>query len=667
MFWLAVATVVAFNALLVAWVLLQPAGPRVSPIVSNVAGFIGPLLVLPLCFGWLRREDAHQDARRDGRTGAGRLWVPTLLGLGILSYAIGQVAFAGYVVLLNQPPPMPSFATIGYLGQYPFLLLGILLLLPARTTAGASRTRVALDGLMIMTAVVTFSWYFVLGPIIYRGSQSPLAEVMAVTYPLADIVLIASLLVLALRSGGRALVPAVRLLTLGLIFIVITDGLYGYERINDIYVTGTILDVGWPVGYMLLGLAAYLIRLAPPEAAPLAGQNEVEGGGPLAAEQRLWPSLLPYALVPAVVLLAVYAWRASEGNGGLETGVYVGGALLIVLILLRQVLTMVENTRLYGRLQGTLAQVEEKNEELVSSQAELRRQKEYSEALVFNNPIAIVTVDADRRVLSWNPAAERLFGYTRDEAVGSALFSLIANEREMQDEGESFLRRVESEGYAGGVARRARKDGTLVDVELLAVPVKVGDAKTSTYLAMYHDITELQRSRQQAEAANRAKSSSCQHEPRAADAAQRHHRLLRDAPGGGRGPGPGRVRPRPPEDQRAGKHLLGLINDILDLSKIEAGKMDLFLETFEVANMVDDVEAIVQPLVEKNGNALVVACPDDLGTMHADLTKVRQALFNLLSQRRQVHRARHHQPGRVPPARTATTGSRSPSPTPASG
>ena len=59
--------------------------------------------------------------------------------------------------------------------------------------------------------------------------------------------------------------------------------------------------------------------------------------------------------------------------------------------------------------------------------------------------------------------------------------------------------------------------------------------------------------------------------------------------------------------------------------------MDLFLETFEVGQLVRDVEAIVQPLVEKNGNTLVVECPDDVGTMHADLTKVRQALFNLLS------------------------------------
>src|SRR5215211_3698321 len=81
----------------------------------------------------------------------------------------------------------------------------------------------------------------------------------------------------------------------------------------------------------------------------------------------------------------------------------------------------------------------------------------------------------------------------------------------------------------------------------------------------------------------------------------------------------------------AGKHLLGLINDILDLSKIEAGRMDLFVETFEVGGLIRDVGAIVRPLVEKNGNALVVRCPEDLGEMRADLTKVRQALFNLLS------------------------------------
>ena len=81
----------------------------------------------------------------------------------------------------------------------------------------------------------------------------------------------------------------------------------------------------------------------------------------------------------------------------------------------------------------------------------------------------------------------------------------------------------------------------------------------------------------------------------------------------------------------AGKHLLGLINDILDLSKIEAGRMDLFVEEFDVAALIDDVQAVAQPLIDKNSNALVVECQSDVGLMQADQTKLRQALFNLRS------------------------------------
>src|SRR6185503_14376411 len=81
----------------------------------------------------------------------------------------------------------------------------------------------------------------------------------------------------------------------------------------------------------------------------------------------------------------------------------------------------------------------------------------------------------------------------------------------------------------------------------------------------------------------------------------------------------------------AAKHQLALVNDILDLSKIEAGKMTLFLEEFDVARLVSEVAATVQPLVAQNGNILEVSCPGDLGRMRADQTKVRQTLFNLLS------------------------------------
>jgi signal transduction histidine kinase/DNA-binding response OmpR family regulator len=81
----------------------------------------------------------------------------------------------------------------------------------------------------------------------------------------------------------------------------------------------------------------------------------------------------------------------------------------------------------------------------------------------------------------------------------------------------------------------------------------------------------------------------------------------------------------------SGKHLLELINTLLDISKIEAGKMDLHLETFNVATMVKDVAAVIRPLAQKKSNRMEMSCDKDVGSMHGDLTKVRQVLFNLLS------------------------------------
>ncbi|MDD9983258.1 MAG: ATP-binding protein, partial [Gammaproteobacteria bacterium] len=82
---------------------------------------------------------------------------------------------------------------------------------------------------------------------------------------------------------------------------------------------------------------------------------------------------------------------------------------------------------------------------------------------------------------------------------------------------------------------------------------------------------------------------------------------------------------------RAGRHLLHLINEILDLSKIEAGRIEFHLEEIDVAALIGELATTAQPLADKKGNRLTVHCPDDLGAMHGDPMRLRQIVLNLLS------------------------------------
>ena len=129
------ALVLLFNGLLLAWALFEPVGNRVSAIVVNVAGFVGPLLVLPLCFGgllaWVWRRGASRTDNQPAVMTSQRL-APVLLSLGILCYVLGQMYFTFYDLVLQQIPPFPSIADVGYLMEYPFFLLASCCCQPAR-------------------------------------------------------------------------------------------------------------------------------------------------------------------------------------------------------------------------------------------------------------------------------------------------------------------------------------------------------------------------------------------------------------------------------------------------------------------------------------------------------------------------------------------------------
>ena len=170
-----------------------------------------------------------------------------------------------------------------------------------------------------------------------------------------------------------------------------------------------------------------------------------------------------------------------------------------------------------------------------------------------------------------------------------------------------------------------------MDVEILGVPVIV-DGERLGLMALYHDISELLLARREAEAANGAKSqflAGMSHELRTPLNAIIGYSEMVEEELTDRGGDP--LLADVQKVGAAGRHLLALINDVLDLSKIEAGKMELFAESFAVATVVHDVATTVRPLVERNANALVVEVAPDAGEMHTDITRVRQVLLNLLS------------------------------------
>jgi PAS domain S-box-containing protein len=260
---------------------------------------------------------------------------------------------------------------------------------------------------------------------------------------------------------------------------------------------------------------------------------------------------------------------------------------------------------------------------------QMQQQKQFFEDLLQNNPVAIVTLDLAFRITSCNPGFERLFGYTQQEVLGRNLDELL-NSEETLAEAASYTSQARAGTVATGVARRRRKDGTWVDVELAGVSVQV-DGRQVGIMGLYHDITELLAARRDAETANQAKSqflANMSHELRTPlNAIIGYAEMLQEEAAETASHQVGDLQ----KIHGAGRHLLALINDILDLSKIEAGRMELYLEDFDLRRLIDEVADTVAPLVLRNDNRLVVTADGNAGLVHGDVTKLRQVLLNLLS------------------------------------
>jgi diguanylate cyclase (GGDEF)-like protein len=258
--------------------------------------------------------------------------------------------------------------------MYPFVLAGILLL-PRRPLPAAAGGRILLDGLMTMTALVAFSWYFLLGPTILQGGENALSRFLSAAYPLGDLVLLFCLLMVLFRGDASEARGVSIALSLGIVSVIVADVVFGYLTLKETYKTGVVSDVGWALGTMLVCWAAYAIRVA--AGAEPAGAQPAPGLGSAARRAPvLWRSLLPYAMVPAVAALFLFTVN-TEGAAPLKAGVYVSSAALVGLLLMRQVMALCENRHVYRLLNDAYGELEAKSrktQEYAQSQERLNEE-----------------------------------------------------------------------------------------------------------------------------------------------------------------------------------------------------------------------------------------------------------------------------------------------------
>ena len=287
-----------------------------------------------------------------------------------------------------------------------------------------------------------------------------------------------------------------------------------------------------------------------------------------------------------------------------------------------------------GKAAGSIA-IYHNISELKQAEEEMRSQKDYLEALVAHSPVAIIATDLGTSdseepvIVGWNPAAEELFGYSAEEAIGQGLDDLVAAREDMKEEAGSYNQVGFQGEFVRGITRRTRKDGTLVDVEILALPIMVGSEQAGI-IVIYHDISELVLAQHAAEAANEAKSAflaTMSHEIRTPmNAIIGMTSLLLDT--------------ELTDEQRefteivrdSSDSLLTIINDILDFSKIEAGKFELESQPFDLRECIEGALDLIAPKAsEKRIDIAYEYAEGTPEAIHGDVTRLRQIFVNLLN------------------------------------
>jgi two-component system cell cycle response regulator len=354
-FWYSLAFVGVFLVIYLLMAFTKYAS-EANPVITDLAMTLAPLASLVIAWTGVKRSLMQQNLAPEALSLQRRLrfWLPLVFSTALLFQTLGNAYHTYYDVTIVEGVPILTFFLI--LWTYPAMLAGVLLL-PRDILAGKLPLRFMMDSLMLIMALVTFSWYFLLGPALLQSlsSASPIGG-FTLAYSAFDLLIICCLIVLSRSIADQVLRNGLRMLSFALVIFVLTDCLTTTQSLQG-PPDSTWLCLGWIVGNFALGLSLQAMRQH--SATDVTTSTITPQAASLVASP-IWRSLLSYALVPVMIGLVFSVWTTDK-IGILAIGTYTCSALLVIVIFIKQLVSIHEVHRLNQDFQRLQHIVEEKN------------------------------------------------------------------------------------------------------------------------------------------------------------------------------------------------------------------------------------------------------------------------------------------------------------------
>jgi signal transduction histidine kinase len=570
----AAVLVVVFSA----WLMLQPGGARVTSLVDDA---LIPLVAFAAAATTLRAAIQHLGALRFA-------WV--MIGASCAAWGAGEAIWGYYDAVLGVAVPFPSIADVGYLASIPLGVAGILGLRSFREGL-ATEVRGIVDGLIIATALLLISWLTALGAVFASSGDSVLTQVISLSYPVGDIVSLTMVALVVARSR-----PESRLVTMlvgaGFATIAVTDSLFSLLNARGIYTTGSPIDAGWLLSFCLIGLA------------PLAIDPAAKSG-----RLRL-PRLVPWLAMTLPVAFAVLAigGEAVAFALGARPDAVTNGCVLVMCGLV------------VARIAASRLANQEVDDRQRTAQVALRESEQALWDVVRDAPFGIVVIDRQGFLRSCFGQVLTALHPNPQSLVGTAAADLMADAAASEALSSAL----------SGIAATARIRRGTAELQLVVTPSSDWAGKPNGAIAVVHDVGEHQRALEvHREAEQRSRYvSQMSHEIRnPLNAVLGYSELLSRPEAGALNEKQARYLDNV---WKSGQFLLAIVNDVLDLAKAEAGRIEFSAQSFDVLEAVEDAVTLLHPIADRAGVTLEIESGGPVECF-ADPGRTQQVLVNLLS------------------------------------